>query len=140
MRKFVILTFFISLLFTTNNVFGQLDLDSLEKSCASLIKYPFISDGQEYRALVIDGETAEFYYTFYGGATYRLVACSTAGDIAPTFRIYDSNHKLIFSSDYYNNPKYWDFKFTSTIEAIIEAELPPSDVPSGIIILFIGFK
>ena len=140
MRKIITLIFFISLIFITNNAFSQLDLDSLEKSCSSLIKYPFISDGQQYRALVIDGETAEFYYTFYGGAVYRLVACSTTGGKAPTFRIYDSNHKLIFSSDYYNNPRYWDFKFTSTIEAIIEAELPPSDQPSGIIILFIGFK
>ena len=140
MRKFVFFTFFISLLSYTNVVLAQMDLDSLEKSCSSFIKYPFISDGQEYRALVIDGETAEFYYTFYGGAVYRLVACSTTGDKAPTFRIYDSNHKLIYSSDYYNNPRYWDFKFTSTIEAIIEAELPPSDVHSGIIILFIGFK
>ncbi len=140
MKKFILFTFIITLFVAGNKVYAQLNLDSLEKSCSSLIQYPFISDGQQYRALVIDGETAEFYYTFYGGAVYRIVACSTAGDKAPTFRIYDSNHKLIYSSDYYNNPRYWDFKFTSTIEATIEAELPPSDVPSGIIILFIGFK
>ncbi len=140
MKKFLFFSLIISLLITTYSVSAQIDIDSVSKSCASFIKYPFISDGQQYRALVINGETAEFYYTFYGGATYRIVACSTAGNRAPNFRIYDSAHKLIFSSDYYNNPKYWDIKFTSTIEAIIEAELPPSNTPSGIILLSIGFK
>ncbi len=130
----------LSILFITGIQKGYSQLDSLEKSCASLIKYPFISDGQDYRALVLNGETAEFYYTFYGGAVYRIVACSSINGKPPVFRIYDSNRKLLFSSEYYNNPKYWDFKFTSTIEGIIEAELPPTDAPSGIIILLIGFK
>ncbi len=126
------------ILFLKNISFAQ--YDSLVAHCNELMKYPYISDGQQYRALVVKGEVAEFYFTFYGDATYRLVACTGDGTIAPIFRVYDKNRTLLFSSDTYNNPFYWDFKFTSTIEAIVEAELPPEAPESGIIVLLLGFK
>ncbi len=125
-------------LFSFTKSFAQ--LDTLEKRCARLIQYPFISDGQEYRALVTQGQTAEFHVTFYGNATYRIAILTGDGSIAPLFRLYDKDGKLLFSSQYYNYPKYWDFKFTSTIEAVIDAQLPPDGPQSGIIIMYIGFK
>ncbi len=134
-KKILIITI---LAFYATVSFGQ--LDSMVNRCSQLIKYPFISDGQQYRALVIKGETAEFYFTFYGDATYRLVACTGDGTIAPIFRVYDKDRNLLFSSEYYNNPIYWDFKFTSTIETIVEAELPPNGPESGIILILLGFK
>jgi len=140
MKKVIFLSLFVILSLFGHKTLGQINLDSLDKICSSFIKYPYIPEGQEFRAFVINGETAEFYYTFYGGAVYRLVFCSSVPNKSPIFRIYDSNHKLIFSSEYYNNPKYWDLKFTSTIEAVIEAELPETDLPSAVITLLIGFK
>ena len=36
----------------------------------------YIPDGQFYRALLNEDETAEFELTLYGGTTYRVAACT----------------------------------------------------------------
>ena len=135
-KKAVII--FALILIASNYAFSQ--LDSLVKSCSKFIQYPYISDGQHYMALVLKDETAEFYFTFYGGATYRLVSCCGHGQYSPIIKIYDKNMNLLYSSQLYNNPKYWDFRFTSTVETIVQAQLPPDAPQSGIILLLLGFK
>ena len=62
--------------------------------------------------------------TFYSGATYRIIAASEPQDKSITFRIYDKYQNELFSNENYENSIYWDFKFDSTIECYIEAELP----------------
>ncbi len=123
-------------------LFGKLSfaqLDSVRKFCKQYIKYPYISDGQQYFALLTEGQTAEFHITFYGGATYRIAGCSAPEEKSLIFRVYDKYHNEIFSNDKFNYATYWDIKFTSTVNCIIEAELPPSK-QSGFAILMIGFK
>ncbi len=125
-------------------IFSQLafsQLDSLTNHCSSFIKYPYISDGQHYMALVLKDETAEFYFTFYGGATYRLVACTADSSVIPEIKVFDKDMNLLYSSDKYNNPRYWDFKFTSTVETVVQAKLPANcKQQSGLILLLLGFK
>ncbi len=140
MKRIAQTIFIFTLLIGLSTTKASAQLDSLLNKCSSYIKFPFISDGQEYRALVTNGETAEFYITFYGGATYRIAACTGNGSTSPIFKIYDKNRKLLFSSDNFNNPQYWDIKFTSTVDCIIEAELPPTGPSSGFIVIYIGFK
>lgn len=109
--------------------------------CSKYITPPFISDGQVYKALVTGDEIAEFHVTFYGGTTYRIsaVAGQTEGNLI--FSLYDKERHLLFTNKDYKNSTYWDFKFTSTIDCIIEAELDPfARNSSGLINLLIGFK
>ncbi len=114
-------------------------LDSIVNFCSTYIKYPYISDGQQYRALLTEGETAEFQMTFYGGAIYRIVAATEPNEKSVIFRLYDKNRNELFSNANYNYSTYWDFKFDSTVECLIEAELPKGKT-SGFVIMFIGFK
>jgi len=109
--------------------------------CSKYIKPPFISDGQVYKALVTGDEIAEFHVTFYGGTIYRISIAAGQSEGNVIFSLYDKERHLLFTNKDYNNSPYWDFKFTSTIDCIIEAELDPSARSgSGIVNMLIGFR
>jgi hypothetical protein len=115
--------------------------DTIAKATAKYIVPPFVSDGQSYRALLMSGQTAEFHATLYAGTTYRIASSSAAGDGSILFSIYDQDRNLIFSNSQHNNATYWDFKVTTTVDVVIEANLnPQSGKDSGCAVLLIGFK
>jgi hypothetical protein len=117
--------------------------DSIANACAKRNMDPsFISDGQQYRALLVNAdETAEFHVTFYGGTIYRLAACSGMTDGNLIFTIYDSQKNVLFSSGQYQNAPYWDFSVKSTVDCIIDAQLnPTTNAGSGCAVILIGFK
>lgn len=114
-------------------------VENTTQMCAKHIVPPFISDGQQYRALLNGEEIAEFHATFYGGSTYRISACSGTSEGNLLFSVYDKERNLLFSNSDYQNSPYWDFQFNSTMECIIEANLEKKE-GSGFAILLIGFK
>jgi hypothetical protein len=117
--------------------------DSIATMCAKRnMDASFISDGQQYRALLVNSdETAEFHTTFYGGTIYRVAACSGMTDGNLVFTIYDSQHNLIFTNSAYQNAPYWDFSVKSTIDCVIDAQLnPTTNSGSGCAVILIGFK
>jgi len=115
-------------------------MENTKQLCTRYIIPPFVSDGQQYKALLNGDEVAEFHATFYGGSTYRISACSGNSDGNLIFSIYDRERNLLFTNRDYQNSPYWDFKFNSTIDCIIEAQLDLKDNKSGFAILLIGFK
>ena len=121
-----------------NNVQAQAEVTTA--LCTKYIVSPFISDGQQYKALLNGEEIAEFHATFYGGATYRIASCTGASEGSIIFSVYDSQRNLLFTSRDYENTPYWDFKFTETVNCIIEAELDKKEKTSGFAIMLIGFK
>ena len=100
----------------------------------------FISDGQNYRALLRNDEMAEFDVTLYGGSTYRISACSGLSDGNLSFSILDQERNILFSNNEHAMSPYWDFKVSYTIDAIIEAKLKPNQAESGCAVLLIGFQ
>ncbi|MFH2141216.1 MAG: hypothetical protein ABIJ97_02245 [Bacteroidota bacterium] len=114
--------------------------DEITKLCTQYLVPPFISDGQQYKALLNGDELAEFHSSFYGGSTYRIIACSGLSEGNLLFSLYDKERNLLFTNKNYENSPYWDFKFSSTIECILEAELDTKNSSSGFAILMIGFK
>ncbi len=122
--------------------------DTIANVCQKSYSGSFISDGQQYRSLLINNEIAEYTTTFYGGSTYRIMACSGLSGGNLVFRLYDSERHLLFNSGDYRNTPYWDFKFTSTVNCTIEAQLanamaggtPDSTAASGCAVVLIGFK
>ncbi len=125
-------------LFVANSMNAQ--LDSTLTKCRSHIELPFISDGQTYTALLNGEESAEFYATFYGGTTYRIVGYSgkDAGNLI--FSLYDQERNLIFSNSDFQNAEYWDFEFDNTLDCTIEAKLDTKYMASGFAVMLIGFK
>jgi hypothetical protein len=139
MKKIVfILSFIIGGSYFTVNA----QCDSIAKICAKHIISSFISDGQQYRALLLNSEeTAEFRTTFFGETTYRIAACSGTSDGNLIFNIYDQERHLLFTNRNHKNAPYWDFKVKSTLETIIEGQLDANRNPgSGCAVILIGFK
>jgi len=128
----------LAILLVTNTAIGQ--ADTLLNFCAGNLTTEYISDGQQYISLLNGDEIAEFRATFYSGSVYRITGCSGLANGNLVFSVYDTQRNKIFSNRDYKNTPYWDFKFTSTMECIIEAQLDPSGPQSGLAIMLIGFK
>jgi len=127
-------------LIIVNTVSAQMG-DTIASSCAKHLQNSYISDGQQYRALLMNvDETAEFHTTLYGGTIYRVAACSGLTDGNLVFSVYDTERNLLFTNSEFKNAPYWDFKITNTLDCIIEAKLDGGTQGSGRAVVLIGFK
>lgn len=140
--KKIVSSALLALLFVTANPFkANAQCDTIASVCAKHIISSFISDGQQYRSLLLNpDETAEFKTTFFGETVYRLAACSGLTDGNLIFNIYDQERNLLFTNKDFKNAPYWDFKVKSTVDVTIEAKLNPVNSGSGCAVLLIGFK
>jgi hypothetical protein len=101
MKKIIIALSFVSLAASFNKAHAQ--CDTIANICAKHIISNFISDGQQYRALLLNSdETAEFQTTFFGETTYRIAACSGTSDGNLIFNIYDQDRHLLFTNKQIN--------------------------------------
>ncbi|PCH65684.1 MAG: hypothetical protein COC01_09415 [Bacteroidetes bacterium] len=125
-------------LFASSGSFAQ--CDTTANRCENHLSTDYISDGQQYRALLLDDETAEFHATFFGGSTYRIAGCSGLSDGNLIFSLYDPDRNLLYTNNDYRNAPFWDFTFTSTTDCTIEAQLESLNQSSGCAVLLIGFK
>ncbi len=139
MKKFIPALFLLAAVYS-NPVNGQ--CDTIASLCNRHIVPAFISDGQQYRSLLLNSdEYSEFNTTFFGETTYRIAACSGTTDGNLIFSIYDQDRNLLFTNKKTKNAPYWDFKVKSTVSAIVEARLDPSkNQGSGCAVILIGFK
>jgi len=137
MKKILVLFIaFISLSITTNA-----QCDTIANYChKNNFTVNYISDGQNYRAFLFGEQEAEFSTTFFGGATYRIAACSGFSQGSLIFRIKDEEGNVLFDSMEFGNAPYWDFKVTSTMTCSISAQLDLHETQSGCASILIGFK
>lgn len=140
MKRLPLFIFIFSIGFVNSTKIAFAQADETMKICANYLVPPFISDGQQYKALLNEDEIAEFHITFFGGSTYRLITASGTNEGNVIFRIYDKERNLLFTNSSYENSTYWDFKFSSTIDCIIEAQLDNDYLQSGFLVLLVGFK
>lgn len=123
---------------TTTSVFAQ--CDTIASICEKHLTKKYVSDGQQYRSLLLNKEVAEFNATLFGGTTYRIAACTGTKDGLLEFSIFDKQRNLLFSNIEHKNAPYWDFKVNSTLDCTIEAQLIDANAPSGCAVLLISFK
>ncbi|NPA68449.1 MAG: hypothetical protein GXO50_07570, partial [Chlorobi bacterium] len=115
-------------------------LDSVTAQCNSLLTEKFISDGQQYLSLVSGDQKAEFPAVFYGGNTYKIIACGGNSNKDIIFTVYDRYRNILFTNKDYDNTNYWNFQFESTVECFIEAEFAPGGSKSGFVLILIGLE
>lgn len=114
--------------------------DTIASICEKHISAAYIPDGQFYRALLYEDETAEFGLTLFGGNTYRVAACSGTTDGNLIFSVYDQQHNLLFTNKDQGLAPHWDLAVANTIDVTIEANLDPAKAGSGCAVLLIGFR
>lgn len=119
---------------------GTAQCDSTAVFCENHMTNEYISDGQNYRALVYNDQVAEFEVTFFGNTSYRIAACTGNTDGNLIFTVYDQERNALFTNRDFGNAPYWDFNVESTMDVVIEARLEEQHVSSGCAVLLIGFK
>lgn len=140
MKRFLLSLSILSLVMLFNTTDLKAQCDTIATVCSKNFSSEYLSDGQEYRALLIQEQTAEFHLTLYGGSTYRFGACSGLEDGNLIFRLYDDERNELFSNQDHAMSPYWDFEVNSTLDVIVEGNLNLEKVSSGCAVLLVGFK
>ncbi len=98
-----------------------------KKTCKVGLK-PYQHDGNYHAALLIQGEEAELYKTFYSDTDYRIGVCGAENLSNIEFKIIDSNNKEIYNNKYNDFDWKWDFRLESSQQLKIVVKVP---VPEG---------
>jgi len=134
-------TYIILILFLLFSVGFSKAQDNSISNCINLVNTDgYVSDGQEYRIKLDENNRARFLATFYGGSYYRIVGCTNITDSKLTLTVYDTEKNPLFCNKDFNYLPYWNFKFTSTIDCIIEFEFDRNLIIKEEVLLLIGFK
>jgi hypothetical protein len=108
--------------------------------CKARMQPPFVSDGQVHLLELKKNDKGEIKTTFYGGNTYRIIACGIPGNGEVNFILFDSEKNILFNNKNFDYTQYWDFEFKSTVECIIEVRYTGQKKPKTLVKVLLGFK
>lgn len=125
------------------------NLDAQCKAFAKNICLPeldrFTHDGNYHAAVLVEGEEAELYKTFYSDMEYRVAI--SGDDKLPDveFKVLDTNKNVLYSNKDSGYAKTWDFKLEASqqLKIVIKVNTinKPGDTPSsGCVAIMFGFK
>jgi hypothetical protein len=105
----------------------------------------YTHDGNYHAAILVEGEEAELYKTFYSDMDYRVAICGEDKLPNVEFRILDSNKNVLYSNKDANYARTWDFKLESSqqLKLVIKVNSfnKPGETPgSGCVSIMFGFK
>jgi hypothetical protein len=92
---------------------------------------PYQHDGNYHAALLIEGEEAELYKTFYSNRNYRIGVCGAPNLKIIEYKIIDSrNGKVIFDNSQHDNIWKWDFRLESSqqLKIMVKVGVPEGNV------------
>lgn len=106
----------------------------------------YTHDGNYHAAVLVEGEEAELYKTFYSDMEYRVAICGEDKLPSVEFKVLDADKNVLYSNkegDKY--AKTWDFKLQSSqqLKLIVKVSSfnKPGDTPaSGCVSIMFGFK
>lgn len=115
-----------------------------KKECLPVLG-SYTHDGNYHAAVLVEGEEAELYKTFYSDMEYRVAVIGESKLPAIEFSIIDANKNVIYSNKDANFATTWDFKLQSSqqLKMIIKVSTAskPGEVPaSGCVAIMFGFK
>ena len=89
---------------------------------------PYQHDGNYHAALLIEGEEAELYKTFYSDRNYRIGVCG-ANNLEPIeFKVLDTrNGKVLYDNSLKDFEWKWDFTLESSQQLKIMVKVPVPD-------------
>lgn len=128
---------------TTINVDAQCKAFA-KKVCLPALA-PYIHDGNYHAAVLVEGEEAELYKTFYSDMEYRVAIYGEDKLPNVEFKVLDASKNVLYSNKDANYAKTWDFKLQSSqqLKLIVRVSSfnQPGDTPaSGCVSIMFGFK
>lgn len=105
----------------------------------------YTHDGNYHAAVLVEGEEAELYKTFYSDMEYRVAIIGESNLPAVEFKVMDVNKNVLYSNKEHNNASTWDFKLQSSQQLKIVVKVSsfnkPGETPvSGCVAIMFGFK
>ena len=105
----------------------------------------YLHDGNYHAAVLVEGEEAELYKTFYSDLEYRLAICSADGMPPVEFTIYDATGKVLYTNKEEGLAKTWDFKLESSQQLKVVVRVTTFGIRdqlpvSGCVAIMFGFK
>lgn len=105
----------------------------------------YTHDGNYHAAVLVEGEEAELYKTFYSDLDYRVAICGEEKLPDVEFKILDSNRNVLYSNKDANYARTWDFKLQSSQQLKLVVKVnsvnKPGEIPaSGCVSIMFGFK
>jgi hypothetical protein len=105
----------------------------------------YTHDGNYHSAVLVEGEEAELYKTFYSDMEYMVAIIGDSKLPNVEFKVLDDNKNVIYSNKDNNYAKTWNFKLESSkqLKLVVKvlANSKPGDVPaSGCVAIMFGFK
>jgi hypothetical protein len=136
-----VLTLFLAI--ATLNVEGQCKVFAKSECLPKLS--PYTHDGNYHAAVLVEGEEAELYKTFYSDMEYRVAIVGESKLPNVEFKVLDEDKNIIYSNKDNNYAKTWDFKLENSKQLKLIIKVVPSskpgDVPaSGCVAIMFGFK
>jgi hypothetical protein len=128
---------------------ATVNVDAQCKAFAKKVCLPelgqFVHDGNYHAAVLVEGEEAELYKTFYSDMEYRVAICGEDKLPNVEFKVLDANKNVLYSNKDENFAKTWDFKLQSSqqLKLIVKVSSfnAPGDTPaSGCVSIMFGFK
>lgn len=128
---------------------ATLNIDAQCKAFAKNICLPeldaYTHDGNYHAAVLVEGEEAELYKTFYSDMEYRVAVSGEDKLPDVEFRILDTNKNVLYSNKDADYAKTWDFKLESSqqLKLVIKVNTfgQTGNTPaSGCVAIMFGFK
>ena len=143
MRKGILLIFLVAFIAGTPKSANAQCKQFAKKTCKVGLD-PYQHDGNYHAALLIEGEEAELYKTFYSATDYRIGVCGAGNLHAIEFKIIDNNGKTLYNNKYQDYDWKWDFKLDASQQLKIVVKVPvtegATEPQEGCVAIMFGFK
>lgn len=138
----------ISLIATLLFAFGAFNANAQCKGFAKKICRAelgsYTHDGNYHAAILVEGEEAELYKTFYSDQEYRVAICGSENLPAVEFKVMDANKNILYSNSEDDYSRTWDFTLESSqqLKLVIKVttfDQLSDDPASGCVAIMFGF-
>ncbi len=105
----------------------------------------YTHDGNYHAAVLVEGEEAELYKTFYSDMEYRIAIVGEDKLPSIEYKILDVNKNVLYSNKEKDYASTWDFRLQSSQQLKVVVKVTsfnkPGDTPaSGCVAIMFGFK
>jgi len=105
----------------------------------------YLHDGNYHAAVLVEGEEAELYKTFYSDMQYRIAICGADGLPPIEFSVLDASGNVLYTNKEAGLINTWDFSLESSQQLKILVKVTTfgtnNELPaSGCVAIMFGFK
>ena len=145
MKRIVQISLIFAALFTLSLTAANAQCKGFAKNICKSELGQYTHDGNYHAAVLVEGEEAELYKTFYSDQDYRVAICGTDNLPSIEFEVFDANQKLLYSNADNDYDRTWDFKLESSqqlklVVKVTTFDQPLDDPASGCVAIMFGFR